>query len=50
MTDKTFEELARPLIEYINTKHPHTMIIITHASAEVLEGVEAFTTGDYLRD
>lgn len=46
-----FEKLARPLIKWLNdNSHPHTTIIITPTSAEVLEGVCAFPTNDYIKD
>jgi myosin-crossreactive antigen len=45
-----FEKLARPLIAYLNEHHhPHTHIVITTVSAEISEGVQAFTTADYIR-
>lgn len=46
-----FGHLARPLIAWLNEKHhPHTTIIITPTSAEVMEGIMAFPTNDYLKD
>lgn len=45
-----FEELAHPLVQFINDNyHPHTTIIITSTTAEVLEGVEATTITDYVK-
>ena len=45
-----FEELVRPLIQFINDKHhPHTAIVITSTTAEILEGVEAISTNDYVK-
>lgn len=44
-----FEELVRPLIKYLAENHnPHTSIIITNTSAEIVEGKLCFHTEDYL--
>ena len=49
---KEFEEVARPLIKFLNDNcHPHVSVIITTTSAELLEGV--CSTGqimDYVHD
>lgn len=46
-----FEELSKPLIKYLNDNyHPHASIIIDCMHAEVLEGLEAFITEEFLRD
>jgi len=48
---KEFEVLARPLIKFLNDNyHPHVTVIITPDSAELLEGVIAIQTKDYIRD
>jgi len=48
---KDFEKLARPLIEFLNNRyHPHASITITTSTAEVSEGIQAFTTEDYILD
>jgi len=48
---KEFEELSRPLIKWLNDNmHPHATIIIDTTHAELVEGVCAFTTEDYLKD
>jgi hypothetical protein len=48
---ETFEELAKPLIEWINKrKNPHTKIIIDSMSAEVVDGQHGFHTDEYLKD
>ncbi len=45
-----FEKLARPLIKYLNDNHdPHTTIIITTTNAEMLQGLMAFPTHDYIK-
>jgi len=46
-----FEELAEPMIKFLcDNYHPHTTIIITPTSAEILEGIKTFATMEYLRD
>lgn len=48
-SEKTFEELVRPLIKYLAENHsPHTSIIITNTSAEIVDGKLCFHTEDYL--
>lgn len=40
---KKFEELSRPLIDFINENyHPHATIIIDSTHAELLEGLIGF--------
>jgi hypothetical protein len=39
-----FEELVKPLIQYLQDNyHPHARIIIDWESAELVEGIKAFT-------
>lgn len=46
-----FEALARPLIKFLNDNtHPHCSIHIDTTSAELVEGVSAFHTKDYILD
>jgi hypothetical protein len=46
-----FETLARPLIKFLNDNfNPHTQIIITPTSAEIVVGETGFTTNEYVRD
>lgn len=46
---KKFEKLARPLIQFLNEHgHPHMHAMITTDSAEVSEGICAFSTDDYI--
>lgn len=46
-----FEALTRPVIEWLNANHhPHVTVVITPVSAELSEGITAFTTHDYVRD
>ena len=45
-----FEDLARPLIKWLNDNHnPHTTLIITTRDAEVLSGEMVFSTNEYLK-
>lgn len=49
--NEEFEKLARPLIKYLSENHhPHTKIIIDSVSAEMVEGITAFNTNEYLKD
>lgn len=46
-----FEAVCRPLIKWLTDNcHPHTTAIVTSVGAELVEGVRAFATDDYLRD
>jgi hypothetical protein len=46
-----FEKLSRPLIKFLcENFHPHATVIINTDSAELLNGVAAFRTGDYIPD
>jgi hypothetical protein len=46
-----FIALTKPLIEWLNNNsNPHSMIVITFTSAELLEGAIAFHTEEYLKD
>jgi len=49
--EKEFENLARPIIEWLNLNcHPHITVIICSTRAELSEGIMGFTTFDYLKD
>lgn len=54
VTDQQREEfiaVAKPLIKWMNENcHPHTTTIVTCVNAELLEGVCAFHTEEFLRD
>lgn len=54
MTDqqrKEFEEVTRPVIEWLNANcHPHATVVIEPTSAVLSEGTIAYTTTEYLRD
>lgn len=46
-----FEQLAKPLIKWLNENaNPHSHIIIDSTSAEVVVGVMATCTTEFLRD
>lgn len=48
---KQLEELTLPLIKFLAENcHPHTKLIIENNSAELVEGVVAFTTDEFLKD
>ncbi|WP_285908048.1 hypothetical protein [Pseudodesulfovibrio pelocollis] len=51
MSETAFKKAARPLLKYMaENHHPHTLAIVTSASAEVLEGQCRFNTDEYLVD
>jgi len=46
-----FERLVRPVMKWLAEKeHPHTAIIIECNSAQLIEGVAAFTDDSYIVD
>lgn len=48
---KEFEELARPLIKFLNDNfHPHVSVAVDTGRAELLEGKCSFVTEDYIKD
>ena len=48
---KTFEEVARPMIKWINDNcDPHATVTTDCNHAELLEGVASFRTKDYWKD
>lgn len=52
LNEGKFEELARPLINYLcENYHPHVTVIITPTTAELLVGLKTIgSIDDYLRD
>lgn len=50
--NKQFEELCRPLMEFLaKNHHPHTSIILTSTRGEIVEGVMATREIlDYIED
>jgi hypothetical protein len=48
---KKLEELARPLIQWLNeTYHPHVTVIITPIHVELVEGLVGIPVLDYVKD
>ena len=48
---KAFEEAAKPLIKYLCENHnPHKIAIVCCHGAEMLEGVMAFDTEEFVKD
>jgi hypothetical protein len=48
---KRLEELARPLIQWLNeTYHPHVTVIVTPVGVELVEGICSVPVTDYIRD
>jgi len=46
----SFEDAARPLIKYLCENHnPHTSVIVTSLDAELLGGIKAFKTKEYIK-
>ena len=46
-----FEKLSRELMKYLaENHHPHTSILITSNTAELLEGKACIATDEYLKD
>jgi hypothetical protein len=49
--EKTFEEIVKPVIEWLaKNKHPHMTIIIDGTHAELVEGVESVVTDEFIPD
>ena len=48
---KEFEEVARPLIKFMNDNcHPHVTTVVTNTRAELSEGIITFVKEVYLKD
>jgi hypothetical protein len=48
---KEFEEVSKPLLEFINNNcHPHVCVNLTSTNAQLFEGICSFNTDEYLRD
>ena len=49
--DKTFEEVIKEVMKWLATNHhPHTTIIVTSTTAELVEGIESVNTTEFLTD
>lgn len=47
----TFEDVSRIVMKYMsNNHHPHTTLIARNDSCEVLEGIKALATNEYVKD
>lgn len=48
---EAFENAVKPLIKYLAENHsPHTTLIVTSNSAELVEGVAVVNTNEFLTD
>lgn len=48
---KEFEELAKPLVKWLNENyHPHVTVIITPTSVELMEGLFTSPITEYIKD
>lgn len=46
-----FDKLAKQLIEWLcNNCHPHTTVIVTSTTAELVEGVRGIQTTEFVKD
>jgi len=45
-----FDKLVKPLIEFLNEYSPHSSIIIDTTHAELLQGVMAFESDEFIKD
>lgn len=46
-----FEQLSKLLIKYLAENHnPHTTIIVTSTSAELVEGKMCISTNEFIKD
>ena len=46
-----FEEVVKPLMKWLCEKtHPHTTVIVTSNSAELVEGIKSIVTNEFLID
>ena len=47
----TFEEAVKPLMKWLcENSHPHTTVIVSSTTAELLEGVKSVKTDEFLID
>jgi hypothetical protein len=48
---KTFEEAAEPIMKWMcENQHPHTTVILTGTSAELVEGLQSHLTNKFIVD
>ena len=49
--NEQLKELTKPVMEWLNKNgHPHMKVIIETNSVELVEGVSAFTTDEFITD
>ena len=49
--EKTFEEVIKEVMKWLaENHHPHTTIIVTSTSAELVEGIESVNTLEFIKD
>jgi hypothetical protein len=47
----TFEEAVKPLMKYLADNHnPHTVVVVESNSAEILQGIKAVVTDEFIKD
>ena len=47
----TFEEAVKPLMKWLcENKNPHTYVIVSGITSEMVEGVEVLNTDEFLID
>lgn len=47
----TFEQAVKPLMKWLcENTHPHTTVIVTGTSAELVEGIESVITNEFVVD
>lgn len=46
-----FEKAVKPVMQYLaETHHPHTCLIITCDTAQLMEGLAGFQSEEYIKD
>lgn len=51
MEKLTFEESVKPLMKWLcENSHPHTTVIVTGNTAELVEGIELIKTNEFIID
>ena len=51
MLEKTFEEVVKEIMKWLaENQHPHTTIIVTSTSAELVEGIKSVRTLEFIKD
>ena len=51
LQNRTFEDIAKDMIKYLNENHhPHTRIVTDSSTCEIVEGLKCFHTTEYIKD